>query len=161
MYAVLNMVPNPAFQLRNGNPHPIKITLLNAANVVIGTPILRGITADAFTAAELAAIKMPTVTNATSLLAGGDVSNPTLSYDAGSALMTSLQLMSTPLNSVTGNTVAKIILARGQGSQQFSPISLLTTDTYKSIYAASRIPGRGGMIVTKYFWAPTCPSLCY
>jgi hypothetical protein len=74
-----------------------------------------------------------------------------VAYDAGSTIISSISMT----NSVSGQSATsseKLILAGGTGSVVFTGTSPSSSDYYRAIYVAGHIPGRNGMIQTKYKW---------
>jgi hypothetical protein len=161
-YSFLNLIPNPGFPLINGVPDPIKISFFSTApapttgGTTIGVLHTR-VDGPAFTTSEQAAITMPSATNATTLLSASTTTNPTVNYDSGSAVVSSIGLTTDS----TGSLVSKgnIVINSGIGSSAFSGFSLdSTTATYSSLVVDSHLPGRPGMVEVKYVWSPSCLS---
>ena len=163
-YSFLQLIPNPSFSLINSLSNPIKVSFFSTAPApttgttnLIGTPVMTRSSADKFSAAEIAAVTQPSVVNKT--IIQNVVATPTLNYDAGSTIISSISMT----NSVSGQSATsseKLILASGTGSVVFTGTSPSSSDYYRAIYVAGHIPGRNGMIQTKYVWSPTC-SGCY
>ena len=163
-YSFLQLIPNPSFSLINSLSNPIKVSFFSTAPApttgttnLIGTPVMTRSSADKFSTAEIAAVTQPSVINKT--IIQNVVATPTLNYDAGSTIISSISMT----NSVSGQSATsseKLILAGGTGSVVFTGTSPSSSDYYRAIYVAGHIPGRNGMIQTKYVWSPTC-SGCY
>lgn len=163
-YGFLQMIPNPSFSLINSLSNPIKVSFFSTAPApttgttnLIGSPVWTRSTADKFSSAEISAVVQPSIVNNT--IIQNVVATPTLNYDSGSTIISSISMQ----NAVSGQNPTyseKLILAGGTGSVVFTGTSPSLSDYYRAIYVAGRIPGRNGMIQTKYVWAPAC-SGCY
>ncbi|MGV1017803.1 MAG: carboxypeptidase-like regulatory domain-containing protein [Fluviibacter phosphoraccumulans] len=157
-YSFLNMVPNPSFSLTNGISNPIKVSFFDLNRNLIDAPVYTRSTADRFLDAEIASIVQPIVANAGSL-ATSPALKISMNYDSGSTVASSVSVNSVLPNAQQVST-EKLILKKGAGTIEVSPISFSNSDSYRAIYISGHIPGRNGMIETKYIWAPTCSS-CY
>jgi hypothetical protein len=157
----LKILQNSNVNLFTDIANPIKITFftsvlapLTGSTNSIGMVYTRS-TAPVFTAAEVAALNMPTVSNASILT--GTLSNPTLLWNSDSAVISELSVGSTTSGPWAKDW--KLILKKGSGSTQFT-ISDPAPPYYRSISISAHIPNRPGQLETKYIWAPTC-SGCY
>ena len=152
-----NLLQNSNVNLFTDISNPIKITFFSSISAPltgstnsIGVVYTRS-TAPVFTAAEVAALNMPTVSNASILT--GTLSNPTLLWNSDSAVISELSVSSTSSGPWAKDW--KLILKKGSGSTRFT-ISDPAPPYYRSISISAAIPNRPGKLETKYIWAPTC-----
>ena len=157
----LKILQNSNVNLFTDISNPIKITFFSSLSAPltgstnsIGVVYTRS-TAPVFSAAEVAALNMPTVSNASILT--GTLSNPTLLWNSDSAVIFELSVSSTTSGPWAKDW--KLILKKGSGSTRFT-ISDPAPPYYRSISISAHIPNRSGMLETKYIWAPNC-SGCY
>jgi hypothetical protein len=157
----LKMLQNSSVNLFTDVSNPIKITFFSSVSAPltgnansIGVVYTRS-SAPLFTSAEVAALEMSSISNASIL--SGQLSNPTLQWSSGSGVISEIGMRSN--NSVDVNDDGKLILKKGTGSTSFSVVDP-ASPWYKSISISAHIPSRPGMLETKYIWAPTCDG-CY
>jgi hypothetical protein len=153
----LKILQNSTVNLFTDISNPIKITFFTSVSAPltgstnsIGVVYTRS-TAPLFTSAEVAALNMPSVSNASVLTV--PLSNPKLLWNSESAVISEISVGSTTSGNFDNDW--KLILKKGSGSTQFTFSDVAAPD-YRSIYISSHIPSRPGMLVTKYIWAPTC-----
>ena len=156
-----NLLQNSNVNLFTDISNPIKITFFSSISAPltgstnsIGVVYTRS-TAPVFSAAEVAALNMPTVSNASILT--GTLSNPTLLWNSDSAVISELSVVSSTISGIFEGKW-KLILKKGTGSTTFAFSD--RGSPYRSISISAHIPNRPGMLETKYIWAPTC-SGCY
>jgi hypothetical protein len=157
----LKILQNSNVNLFTDILNSIKITLFTSVSAPlkgstnsIGVVYTRS-TAPVFSAAEVAALNMPTVSNASILT--GTLSNPTLLWNSDSAVISELSVLSSTISGIF-EAKWKLILKKGTGSTTFAFSD--RGSPYRSISISAHIPNRPGMLETKYIWAPTC-SGCY
>jgi hypothetical protein len=154
----LKILQNSTVNLFTDISNPIKITFFTSVSAPltgstnsIGVVYTRS-TAPLFTSAEVAALNMPSVSNASVLTAS--LSNPTLLWNSDSAVITELSVGSSYISN-NFDKDWKLILKKGSGSTQFT-FSDTVAPYYRSISISAHIPNRPSMLETKYIWAPTC-----
>lgn len=157
-YSFLNMVANPAFSITNGLSNPIKVSFYDQNRNLIDAPIYTRSSADRFSSSEIESIVQPTVSNANSL-ATSPATQFSVNYDSGSTVVSSVSVNTSLPNSESQST-EKLVLKKGTGTVNVSPLSITNSDYYRAIYISGHVPGRNGMIETKYLWSPTCTG-CY
>ena len=167
-YSFLNLIPNPSFSLVNSLSNPIKVSFFSSSTApttgtanLIGSPIMTRSTADKFSSAEVASISsaMPSVPyTGTTWLAS--FSNPSFNFNPGNTVISSIQVQGVVSGNSQPQSMSKLVLSGTPGSVSFPGVVAANTDLYHALYLAGHIPGRNGMIETKYVWAPTCSS-CY
>ena len=157
----LKILQNSNVNLFTDISNPIKITFFSSISAPltgntnsIGVVYTRS-SAPVFSAAEAAALRMPTVSNASILT--GTLSNPTLLWNSDSAVISELSVLSSTISGIFEGKW-KLILKKGTGSTTFAFSD--RGSPYRSISISAHIPNRPGMLETKYIWAPTC-SGCY
>lgn len=117
----------------NGNPNPIKVTMLDGNGTIQGTTYLK-IKGAYISPSELQAITLPSVSNASDILnAQRDLINPALNLNIPTGtIVQSVSLTSGP-NSGTPTTNAVFVLSSSSTSTTMNKTISASSDSYRSI----------------------------
>lgn len=150
-HRVLGLIPNPDISYASNLANPVRVTFYTQSNAVSVFTTLGG---KQFTASEVAALKLPKITNPEIL--NSVTQNPLVNYDSADGVLFSIMMGSanrTPKNVNQTN----IVLDKGAGSTLFNGFDMDANAHMRSLTATSVIPNRsGGVMTARYVWAPSC-----
>jgi hypothetical protein len=160
----LSMIENPVTPFSSDLDNPVKVTFFSTAPAPdtgnagqVGNPIFTNAGGIPFTASEVAAIKMPKITNPT--IIQNSTPNPKIEYDAGSSTIYSITLSTANRSSSLIPNMQQLVLSDGIGSTTFTGFDLDATAYDRLILVNANLPNRSGTSISlRYIWAPTCSA---